>query len=197
MKALSPKQKLVFVGLTFLFVLLTFVTVFYRPQINKLRDLRSQRVAEENQLKADQETAERLEDVKVELEKVQNKLKEFSAKIPMTEDFPLLLREVQRLANESGVTFMAMKTSPLEGQEKYAVLPLEITIDGYYKNVVDFLWRLNNLTREIKVTSLEVTEGEESLPNIEVMIVGSSFVLKDLGQEKGEETTETESSGDE
>ena len=182
------------------FILLGFALMVYRPQAQKLGSLGDEKEKIEADVESAKATVERLEEAKNELKKIEAKIKEFSAKVPVTEDFPAILREVQRLANESGVRFVSFKTAALVGQSEYAELPLEITVDGYYRDLVDFLWRVNTLTRELKINSIEITEGEKKLPNIKIDVKATAFVFKKMPkqqqqQQEGPGGTENNDSG--
>ena len=185
MKLSVKHQIFITIGLAVI-ILIGFVLIVYRPQAQKLGSLEEERQKKEAEVKSAKATVDRLEDAKNELSKVEAKIKQFSAKVPVTEDFSTLLKEVQRLANESGVRFVSFKTAPLVGQSQYAELPLDITVDGYYRDLVDFLWRVNTLTREVKITSVEISEGEKKLPHIQIDIKANAFVFKNVPKQQGQ-----------
>lgn len=175
---LSLRNQIIVVFILSLLLIAGFSFFSYYPQFKKLKKIGDEKKKKEDEVDSAKATLKRLEDIKKDLPRIQAEVAEFNIKMPPAEDFPTLLKEIQRIAIEAGVNFSTLKTSALVSQPEYSELPLELTIDGYFRDLVDFLWRMRTLPREMKVTSVNIAEGENKLPHLKVTIKLSAFTTK-------------------
>lgn len=166
----------------FLLILVGFALFVYRPQLQKLSGLKNEKGKKEMEIKAAHLTLQQLKEIKKERAQILAKLAQFSVRMPPSPEFPSLLREFQKIANEAGIDFLSIKPSLQVQQPEYAELPLELTIEGFYKesnsSLIDFLYRVQTLSREIKVSGVNISEGKGGLPHLKMVIKTSAFIFQ-------------------
>jgi type IV pilus assembly protein PilO len=146
------------------------------------------------QLKAQSAT---LSEAEAELATIQRQM-------PDSAQMPQLVRDVNRIADETGVeltsvapgqaTALSEESSTTQDSSgsatttsKVVQIPLSIVVEGDYFQVVAYLQKLQTqLNRVILVTGIAITEADTSEPDadtdtISVTITGSAFVLKEGG----------------
>jgi type IV pilus assembly protein PilO len=100
-----------------------------------------------------------LQQDKQEAKAVQKQLQKLETKIPPTADLPSLIRLLQGAANAAAVDYMSTSpgapTPPAAGG--VSTIPLQITVGGSFFSVQEFLFRLEQLPRAVKVTQVAIT----------------------------------------
>jgi Tfp pilus assembly protein PilO len=132
----------------------------------------------------------------------QERIPAIEAKLPAAREIPTLLRQMQAVAQESGVKLTLLRPGPLEtpatapagpaappaagqppaGQPAaqpppYRLFRLELAFEGTYDTVLAFLRRLENFPRFIAVTQFTLTPLE--LPRLRLSVTSNTFVLPD------------------
>lgn len=154
------------------------------------------RLAEMQEIAVQRETLER------EYAARQGRIQAIEAKLPRAREIPTLLRQMQAVAQESGVKLNLLRPGALEtpattppapaapppagqppaGQPEaqpppYRVFRLELAFEGTYETVLAFLRRLENFPRFIAVTQFTLTIQE--LPRLRLSVTSNTFVLPD------------------
>lgn len=132
----------------------------------------------------------------------QERIQAIEAKLPAAREIPTLLRQMQAVAQESGVKLVLLRPGALEtpttapagpaappaagqppaGQPAaqpppYRLFRLELAFEGTYDTVLAFLRRLENFPRFIAVTQFTLTIQE--LPRLRLSVTSNTFVLPD------------------
>jgi type IV pilus assembly protein PilO len=78
---------------------------------------------------------------------------------PENPELPSVIIELQDAANASGVTFDQFAPGvPIAGAgAQYTDLPLTVTVQGTWSDVLDYLRRLNHMTRAVRVSDVSMT----------------------------------------
>ncbi len=97
------------------------------------------------------------------------RLAQLDAAIPPKADLPGLIRLLNGVAETSGVDFMTISPStPTPSQYNVSVVPAQITVAGRFFAVDQYLYRLENLPRAAKVTSVQVSPQGGGLSYLQV-----------------------------
>ncbi len=153
-------------------------------------------------LAEDQAIADQREALERDYAARQERIQAIEAKLPAAREIPTLLRQMQAVAQESGVKLTLLRPGPLEtpatapagpaappaagqppaGQPAaqpppYRLFRLELAFEGTYDTVLAFLRRLENFPRFIAVTQFTLTIQE--LPRLRLSVTSNTFVLPD------------------
>lgn len=171
------KQQLILMLLVFLVTVAAFFFILFKPKIGQLAELAKREAEETQKIKSTRLTLMRLQSAKKQANEINQRLVRAKEILPTESDIPSIILEIQDIANQAGIEFVSIKPGTLVPNNGFAELPLEIVIDGYFYDLVDFLYRLEKMKRATKVTKIRIAEGSNKLPNIQVTISGSVFVL--------------------
>lgn len=169
-----------FIIVTIIAVVVLSVAFFFLVEKPRLDSIASIRKQQEEALKMQQTarlTLARLQAAKKESAEIEAKLIRLSKKMPEDPELASLIVEIQELATESGMELVSIKpTEPVQAAD-FSELKLEINMSGYFFDTVDFLYRLDNFSREVKVLSLVLAKGSKELPHLNVALQANAFVL--------------------
>lgn len=134
----------------------------------------------------------------------QARLLELSKMIPKDEELPSLLLQLQDLADQSGIEFIAI--TPGEPQDSqsgdYQLVPLDLTFTGAYFDVSDFAYRAEQMAsgpgRLLAVKSVNLSLGETTAgaasPELSVSMSLYAFMIGTPAPTKSSSSTKPASS---
>lgn len=180
LKNLTFKQRIILVvGVTLLVVVLFGVFVL-RPKISQVGQLRAQQREGGKKLEAAKLNLARLQAIKAEAMEIEKEQLKLNQRFPEDPDLPSLLVTLQDTANEAGIDFISISPGELAPQEGYSELSLGISISGTFFDVVDFLYRLEGLSREVRVDSVDI--GVSDYPELSASISAKAFTVGGASQ---------------
>lgn len=127
---------------------------FFRPVQEEIHAVEP----ELNQLKA--ELAAKREIVKekgryiAELERTREKLYVALKQLPDKSEIPTLLENVSSLGTASGLQFKLFKPMPEVAKNFYAEIPVDIEVDGKYRDVVTFFDNVSKMPRIVNIVNI-------------------------------------------
>ena len=156
---MNSRRAPLFVGLAAAGVALLAVVVLLLPKISAVHKKQADLTAAQGQEQSLRAQVAQLEQAKREAKQVQGQLQVLQAKIPPTADLPSLIRELQGAADAAAVDFMSVSPGapapPLTGAG-VSIIPTSIQVGGSFFSVQEFLFRLEELPRAVKVTQISV-----------------------------------------
>jgi Pilus assembly protein, PilO len=110
-----------------------------------------------------------------------------SKAMPSTDDMPGVLLELNRIANETGISFESITPQEATDAGGYLRRPIDLVFDGNYYELSDFLYRLRSLVRVrggqleatgrlFTVNALNFVESERAFPRIKATLNISAYV---------------------
>lgn len=113
-----------------------------------------------------------------EAPKNRRRLAQLDAAIPETADLPGLIRLLNGIADTSGVDFMTVAPStPSPSQFNVSVIPTQVTVTGRFFAVDQYLYRMENLPRAAKVTSVQVSPTNGGLNYLSVGLTVEFYTM--------------------
>jgi Tfp pilus assembly protein PilO len=153
-------------GLALVILMVAFVIL---PKASQVREKRREVDVARQQEAELQVRLDQLRALAQEAPKNRRRLRQLDAAIPPNADLPGLIRLLNGIAEKSGVDFMTVAPSPPSPSPfTAAVLPTQITVAGRFFSVDQYLYRLENLSRAAKVTSIQVSPGGGGLNYLQV-----------------------------
>lgn len=154
------RQKPFFKVLALLVIVVAIVGLywqfFYRPVQAEIKAIEP----ELNQLKA--ELAAKKEIVKekeryiAELEQTRAKLYVALKQLPDKSEIPTLLENVSSLGTAAGLQFKLFKPMPEIAKNFYAEIPVDIQVDGKYRDVVTFFDSVSKMPRIVNIVNISM-----------------------------------------
>jgi len=141
-------------------LLLLFYFFLIRPRRAELAEVRAQATSEEARTSTLQLELQRLQELQANAPKLEAELAEIRRYVPRNHETANFIFQVQDAANEAGVDFVTITPElPKPPPEGAALAQVRIAIasEGGYFAVQDFMRRLYNLDRALRIDVLTMT----------------------------------------
>jgi len=110
-----------------------------------------------------------------------------SVAMPSTPDMPGILLELSRIAEETGIRFKSITPGAAITVGAYQVVPIDVTFDGTFYALSDFLFRLRTLVtvrrgelhatgRLFSVASVDFSESDRGFPLLAATLKLNAYV---------------------
>jgi type IV pilus assembly protein PilO len=107
--------------------------------------------------------------------------------MPDEDDMPGIILELNSVAAASGIDFVSISPQAASVRTSYSALPINLTFEGNYYDLTDFLFRLRNLVsvrdgkleadgRLFTLDSLTLEEGSAGFPLIAASLTLTAYV---------------------
>jgi Tfp pilus assembly protein PilO len=160
----GPRAKYILAGVAALVVCVAFYFLFIRARQGELSEVRAQVESEEAKTVELQATLQRLEGLQENAAEFEARLAEIRELIPEDDQVANFIFQVQDEANRAGVGFVEITPElpkpPPEGAQ-VAEVRIVIGAEGGYFALQDFLRRLYDLDRALRVDNLSMVAGTE------------------------------------
>lgn len=161
---MNPRTRLILSILGVLVVLVAFFFLFLRPRQQELGQVREDIEAEEARTVQLQTELQRLQDLQANAPELEAELARIRGFVPQDDEVPNFIFLVQDAANAAGVDFVQITPElpkpPPEGAA-LAEIRSQIGAGGGYFAIQDFIRRLHNLDRAVRIDNLTLTGAED------------------------------------
>lgn len=172
---LSTRDQILLSIIVAVLVMLGFGVLVLRPQISKISDVKKMQQEEQKKKQNAEATLKRLQDAKKQAAETEAKLIEVKKRLPEDPQLASFIVEIQDMANQAGINLVSITPEEMAQQKNYTNIPLKIHIEGDFFDIVDFLYRLQDLKRETRIDKVSIS-GKE-WPTLAVDLEGSTFTL--------------------
>lgn len=152
-------QKMLAVIALLVVLAIAVVALLIVPKFTELSQLDAEQTAALQELQATEAQLARLQEAKANSAVTQSELLRLANEFPENPELPSLIIELQDTANASGLEFM--RISPAEPiappGAQYTELPITVQVQGYWADVVDYMRRLNLLSRAVRMTDVALS----------------------------------------
>jgi Tfp pilus assembly protein PilO len=156
------------IGVALVAIVATMLLVF--PKYREVgRAKESLQEAREEQVVLEAELA-RLQEAKKHAPQLMRQLAKVRRQIPPATDLPGLINQLQDAADVAQVDFFSVAPSVPVVTGQASEIPAQVQVIGSFFSIDHFLWRLETLPRAAKVLGVQVAEGPEQLPQIQVTL---------------------------
>ena len=160
---LSPRNKLILVaGGCFIGVVL-LVVVLVLPSFRKIGVLNAETSTAQLESDSARLLLEQRRQVKDRAAVTSARLVQLGVAVPETPDIPGLVIDLHDTAYESGVVLRSVMPglATQEDDALFMTVPIQAEVQGTWVDTVDFLQRLNKLTRQVRVETFRVSVLQE------------------------------------
>ena len=168
-------------------VVVVAVVAVLLPRFNETNQKRDELSEAQQQEEALQAQVSDLRDAKRQAKALEHSLVRLDAKVPPTAEQSSLIRLLQGAADAASVDLLSVAPgSPIAGTTGISVIPMQVNVTGTFFEVEEFMFRLETLPRAFRVTQLNVGEGPEGLPELN-LTVGAEVYTTDASAGPGSE----------
>ncbi len=133
-----------------------FFVFFWQPKHNSIRALKKRQTYLMGEIKKVEAIADRLDEHKAEMERVELRLKAAAMLLPQKKEIPSLLTNISDQGTSSGLEILSFQPGGEEKTDFYAKIPLTLTVKGAYHKVGVFLDRISKMSRIVAATDLSM-----------------------------------------
>lgn len=156
------------IGVALVAIVATMLLVF--PKYREVGKAKGElQKAQDQQVVLETELA-RLEEAKKDAPQLMRQLAKVRRQIPPAADLPGLINQLQDAADVSQVDFFAVSPQVPVVTGQAAEMPAQVQVIGGFYAVDEFLFRLETLPRAAKVVAIQVAEGPDRLPQIQLTL---------------------------
>ena len=147
-----------------------FVLVF--PKIREIGNAKQDLQAAQDQEQVLRSQLARLQEAKENAPKLLRSLQKVRRQIPPVSDLPGIINLLQDAADVSRVDFFAVSPGSPTGTPVGAAseIPTQVQVIGGFFQVDEFMYRLESLPRAAKVINVQLAEGPDQLPQVQVTL---------------------------
>jgi Tfp pilus assembly protein PilO len=182
-RKLSPKAAAALVVVGCLIVLLAGVFALVMPQRHKASHLTEEIASTQAQITTARALAAQKPEQKI---RVADLFKVVKA-MPDDPDMTGIILQLQQTAGDAGVEFDSIQPQPVESGSGYGVQPIDLSFNGNFYSLTDFLYRLRKLVtvhhgtlnatgRLFSVDTITFGAGADGFPTIAATVHVSAFV---------------------
>lgn len=166
---MSPRARMILAIVLSLLVAVAFFFLFIRPRQGELADVNEQIEAEEARTATLQAELVRLQDLQARAPELEAELARIRQLVPREHQLPNFIFLVQDAANAAGVNFVTITPElPKAPPEGAALAEIRATIGagGSYFSIQDFIRRLHNLDRAVRVDNIAMSGSEDTTTGV-------------------------------
>jgi type IV pilus assembly protein PilO len=168
---LTSKQKMLAVIALIVVVIVAAVLLLVVPKFGELAQLDADMQAAADQVAQTQTLVAQLEQAKSNASLTQAELLALANQMPENPELPSVLIELQDVSNSAGVRFD--RITPGEAAPdptgRFKEMPISVEVSGRWADVLDYMRRINGMTRAIRMTDVALAPIAPSSETTEVV----------------------------
>lgn len=166
--------------------LLTFIfwQYFYSSKSEELGKLREKVDTLQTQISQEQRLARNLPKVREEVKELDVKLKFALQELPDAREIPDLLSSISDLAMDSGLEVSLFKPKSENFKDFYAEVPVSVSVEGTFHQVVTFFDEVGHLPRIVNINSITVRDPKVTESEVKVVVDCLATTFRYLEEEE-------------
>jgi Tfp pilus assembly protein PilO len=163
---LSPTNQLIIAAVVIVALAAAMFFLLIFPTFGQMATIDSQILQEQQAVQAAKTLVAQRTQAKNAAAKTQADALKLANELPDNPELPSLVIELQDMANEAGLDFFTITpqapktgTTGTQGSTAsagYTIIPVTILLDGEWADVIDFLRRMEDSTRQIRVAGVKI-----------------------------------------
>ncbi|MGH2706207.1 MAG: type 4a pilus biogenesis protein PilO [Actinomycetota bacterium] len=178
------RRNILFFVLALIAVTVAYYFLVFSPQSGRITDASEQADQAEAQVRAKEAELGRLRALQQQAPQLRQRAAQLDTAMPNDPQLAQFILQVQDAANTSGVDWASVSPSPpaavqaQPGQPAgaYSEVNVSMSVSGGYFQVQDFLARLENLSRAVKIGAVNLGAGPKGLPSLSASLTMKMFV---------------------
>lgn len=148
---------------------------FIHHQLASLTEARQEVAALEDTLLQSNVQIQSLVQLKNQAVDIQEQIDKLEQVMPREPLEDLLISDLQTKASSHDLQLMQVSFDKYVSQKEYIEMPFNMTLEGQYLDLIDFLKELQRGPRAVRVKDINITKADPDLPLINIDITACSF----------------------
>ncbi len=164
LKKLTPKQQTLLLLIIPVVMVSLFVYLVYMPESKIISELKAEIQKNQSGISKSQLMESKLPELKAENVTLQQELKLATDKLPSPTEGAGAPDSIKKTAKDSGLTVKSVQAgASVTGPDGlYIVTPVNVQVEGGYHDLGKFMEKLDNMTRMLAVSELDISSGKVS-----------------------------------
>jgi len=191
-KSMSLKKKIATVFVAFILFGALYFTYLYQPIAEKRWSLIDRLQTLEMKIAARRRVVAEIEKHKKDIEKLRKNLKIALAKLPDKKEIPPLLKAVSQAGTDVGLDFVLFQPVDPISKDFFAEIPVQITVEGLYQNIIAFCDAVAVLPRIVNITKIKIVPEKAGHESGYTLVTSCTLKTYMFIEDADEESQETE-----
>jgi type IV pilus assembly protein PilO len=155
---IPTKTRAIGLGVFIIILVVAYIFQFQIPMNTKIKQLDIALAGLRQNIRENDSKIKKLDDLRAEVKLLQKRLVILTEQLPPESEVSDLLRQIQNLVNQSGLTLKSWKPSGRRTHASglYEEIPIAITLTGGYHNTALLFDRIGKLTRIVNVMNIRM-----------------------------------------
>jgi type IV pilus assembly protein PilO len=174
------KTRAIGFGVFIVLLLVAYIFQYQIPMNTKIKQLDTELAGLQQKILVNDSKIRRLDDLRAEVKSLEGRLVILTEQLPPESEVSDLLRQIQSLVNQSGLTLKSWKPAGRKTHASglYEEIPIAMNLTGGYHNTVLLFDRIGKLTRIVNI--LNITMGgmkmnRDGSPEITISCTAMTF----------------------
>lgn len=163
--------------------------LFFNPRSTELDGLKAERAKVSKELADVRRIGAEIPILEKEIQTLNEEFGKAQLILPGKKEIPSLLTSVSNLGRESKLEFLVFKPQPELLRDFYALVPVEIAVEGNFHDTAVFFDRVSKLPRIVSITNISM-KGTPSNGKISVKTTGLISTFRFLTEEESKKIAE-------
>jgi type IV pilus assembly protein PilO len=167
-------------GVFIVLLLVAYIFQFQIPMNTRIKQLDTTIAGLQQKIHENDNKIKKLDDLRAEVKSLEGRLIILTEQLPPESEVSDLLRQIQSLVNQSGLTLKSWKPSgrKMHSSGLYEEIPIAITLTGGYHNTALLFDRIGKLTRIVNILNIKMGGmklNKDGSPEITVSCTAMTF----------------------
>jgi type IV pilus assembly protein PilO len=155
---IPQKTRLIAFVVIIVLIVIAYIIQFQIPMKTQIENLEKSLSDLHTKILANDNKIKKLDDLKVEVKTLQQRLVILTQQLPPESEVSGLLRQIQNLVNQSGLVLKLWKPDKrrLHPSGLYEEIPINLALTGGYHNTAAFFDRVGKLTRIVNILNIKM-----------------------------------------
>jgi len=177
---IPTKTRAIGFGVFIIILIVAYIFQFQIPMNTKIKELDAKLAGLRQTIRENESKIKKLDDLRIEVKSLQKRLVILTEQLPPESEVSDLLRQIQGLVNQSGLTLKSWKPSGRKTHASglYEEIPIAITLTGGYHNTALLFDRIGKLTRIVNVLNIKMGSmklNKDGSPEITISCTAMTF----------------------
>lgn len=177
---IPTKTRAIGFGVFIIILVVAYIFQFQIPMNTKIKQLNTTLAGLQQTIRENENKIKKLDDLRTEVKSLQRRLVILTEQLPPESEVSDLLRQIQSLVNQSGLTLKSWKPSgrKMHASGLYEEIPIAVTLTGGYHNTALLFDRIGKLTRIVNILNIKMGSmklNKDGTPEITVSCTAMTF----------------------
>ena len=177
---IPTKTRVIGFGVFIVILLVAYIFQYQIPMNTRIKELDTTLAGLQQKIRENDSKIKKLDDLRAEVKSLEGRLVILTKQLPPESEVSDLLRQIQSLVNQSGLTLKSWKPSARKTHASglYEEIPIAITLTGGYHNTASLFDRIGKLTRIVNILNIKMGSmkmNKDGTPEVTITCTAMTF----------------------